>query len=83
AGSFPLDQVWEAARMAGLADDLEALPAPAAVPAPAVAVEPIGPDPTSDGAVDDLGTDPLGPGLLRRASAGDEPDPARSGIDIA
>ncbi|MEU4555189.1 NHLM bacteriocin system ABC transporter ATP-binding protein [Micromonospora violae] len=26
AGSFPLDQVWEAARMAGLADDLEALP---------------------------------------------------------
>ncbi len=32
---------------------------------------------------DDLGTDPLGPGLLRRAPAGDEPDPARSGIDIA
>ncbi|MGW5580160.1 ATP-binding cassette domain-containing protein [Micromonospora chokoriensis] len=26
AGSFPLDQVWDAARMAGLADDLEALP---------------------------------------------------------
>ncbi|MFG2051478.1 ATP-binding cassette domain-containing protein [Micromonospora sp. NPDC048935] len=26
AGSFGLDQVWEAARMAGLADDLEALP---------------------------------------------------------
>ncbi|MEK8104205.1 ATP-binding cassette domain-containing protein [Micromonospora sp. M12] len=26
AGSFPLDQVWEAARMAGLAEDLEALP---------------------------------------------------------
>ncbi|MET7706421.1 ATP-binding cassette domain-containing protein [Micromonospora sp. NPDC005413] len=26
AGSFPLDQVWEAARMAGLADDLETLP---------------------------------------------------------
>ncbi|MGC4813187.1 ATP-binding cassette domain-containing protein [Micromonospora sp. DT228] len=26
AGSYPLDQVWEAARMAGLADDLEALP---------------------------------------------------------
>ncbi|MEE3918350.1 hypothetical protein [Micromonospora sp. BRA006-A] len=42
-------------------------------------MEPIGPDPTDD----DLGDDPLGPGLLRRASAGDEPDPARSGIDIA
>jgi NHLM bacteriocin system ABC transporter ATP-binding protein len=26
AGDFPLEQVWEAARMAGLADDLEALP---------------------------------------------------------
>jgi ABC-type bacteriocin/lantibiotic exporter with double-glycine peptidase domain len=26
AGDFPLDQVWDAARMAGLADDLEALP---------------------------------------------------------
>ncbi|MFI7510449.1 hypothetical protein ACIBSS_26890 [Micromonospora aurantiaca] len=43
-------------------------------------MEPIGPDPTAD---DDLGDDPLGPGLLRRAPAGDEPDPARSGIDIA
>ncbi|MBQ1042683.1 MULTISPECIES: arginase family protein [unclassified Micromonospora] len=80
---LPAGPVAPAPRAADSRPAPEPLPAPAAVPAPAVAVEPIGPDPTSDGAVDDLGTDPLGPGLLRRAPAADEPDPARSGIDIA
>ncbi|MFG3576311.1 arginase family protein [Micromonospora chersina] len=56
---------------------------PAAVPAPAVAVEPIGPAPTGDGD-DPSGADgdrpvepspdPSGPGLLRRAPDTDSPD---------
>ncbi|MCW3844695.1 arginase family protein [Micromonospora yasonensis] len=60
-------------------------PAPAAVPAPAVAVEPIGPDPTPSEPVDGRaaghgdrpsteGRDPIGPtgpGLLRRVSGGE------------
>ncbi|MFI7209734.1 arginase family protein [Micromonospora maritima] len=75
----------------------DALPAPVAVPAPAVAVEPIGPIPTADGdgtdelddgpPLDAVGDDPLGPGRLRRPSVevdepADEPGFDRSGIDI-
>ncbi|MFF4807909.1 arginase family protein [Micromonospora chersina] len=63
----------------------DVLPGPAAVPAPAVAVEPMGPAPTGDGD-DPSGADgdspaepspgPTGPGLLRRVAGPEEADEA-------
>ncbi|PGH42474.1 arginase [Micromonospora sp. WMMA1996] len=69
------------------------LSAPVAVPAPAVAVEPIGPVPTADGRGPDdvdgrppgepVGDDRLGPGRLRRPPVeDDEPAVDRPGIDV-